>query len=258
MPVLSTSPANTMNIYTLWMTKFGALSPLTQVAIMVGMATISSDILAVLAFFVIGLRTPYHVAGVTTAIVVLVSVPLGAFLVGLNFKLKQLAAQLDLESRRDDLTGLLNRAEFYVQAQGLFLAARPMDSAGALLYIDADHFKAINDRFGHAAGDEVIHEIGRVIRANIGARDLAARIGGEEFTVFLADADLGRANWISHKILMATRTIGRELGLDTTAITVSIGIALHEPGQSLEETLGVADKYLYSAKHQGRNRVVYG
>ncbi|MCE3520052.1 diguanylate cyclase, partial [Escherichia coli] len=60
------------------------------------------------------------------------------------------------------------------------------------------------------------------------------------------------------KILIAARTIGRELELDRTPITVSIGIALHEPGQSLEETLAVADKYLYSAKHQGRNRVVYG
>lgn len=247
-----------MNIYTLWMTKFGALSPLRQVAIMVGMATISSDILAALAFYVIGLQTPYRVVGVTTVIVVLVSLPLGAFLIGLNFKLKQLAAQLDLESRRDDLTGLLNRAEFYLQTQRLFLASRPMDSAGALLYIDADHFKAINDRFGHATGDEVIHEIGQVIKANIGGRDLAARIGGEEFTVFLTDADLGRANWISHKILIAARTIGRELELDRTPTTVSIGIALHEPGQSLEETLAVADKYLYSAKHQGRNRVVYG
>eukprot|EP01132_Coremiostelium_polycephalum_P008105 gene8105-9972_t len=168
-----------MNIYTLWMTKFGALSPLRQVAIMVGMATISSDILAALAFYVIGLQTPYRVVGVTTVIVVLVSLPLGAFLIGLNFKLKQLAAQLDLESRRDDLTGLLNRAEFYLQTQRLFLASRPMD----------------------------------------------------------------------------TRTIGRELELDRTPTTVSIGIALHEPGQSLEETLAVADKYLYSAKHQGRNRV---
>ncbi|MCB8829167.1 hypothetical protein LJD47_29575, partial [Escherichia coli] len=70
-----------MNIYALWMTKFGALSPLRQVAIMVGMATISSDILAALAFYVIGLQTPYRVVGVTTVIVVLVSLPLGAFLI---------------------------------------------------------------------------------------------------------------------------------------------------------------------------------
>ncbi len=258
MPVLATDPAETMNIYNLWMTRFGALSPLRQVAIMVGMATISSVILAVSAFFVIGLQTPYRVAAVTTGIVVLVSLPLGAFLVGLNYKLKQLAEQLDLDSRRDDLTGLLNRAEFYLQTQQLFARSRPIDSAGALLYIDADYFKAINDRFGHATGDGVIHELGRVIKSSIGERDLAARIGGEEFTVFLADADLGRANWIAHKILIATRAIGRELGLERTIITVSIGISLHTPGQSLEETLAIADKYLYSAKHQGRNRVVYG
>jgi diguanylate cyclase (GGDEF)-like protein len=247
-----------MNIYNLWMTKFGALSPLKQVAIMVGMATISADTLAVAAFFVIGLETPHRVAAVTTAIVVLVSLPLGAFLIGLNYKLKQLAEQLDLESRRDDLTGLLNRAEFYLETQRVFTVSRPIDSAGALLYIDADHFKAINDRFGHAAGDGVIHEIGRVIKSSISERDLAARIGGEEFTVFLTDADLGRANWIAHKILIATRNIGKDLGLDRTTITVSIGISLHAPGQSLEETLAIADRYLYSAKHQGRNRVVYG
>ncbi|QND53286.1 GGDEF domain-containing protein [Phyllobacterium sp. 628] len=247
-----------MNIDNPWMTKFGALSPFKQVAIMVGMAVISSDILAVLGFYIVGLETPYRVAAVTTGIVVLVSLPLGAFLVALNFKLKQLAEQLDLESRKDDLTGLLNRAEFYLQTQRLFASSRPIDSAGALLYIDADHFKSINDRYGHAKGDDVIHELGRVIKSNIGERDLAARIGGEEFTVFLTDADLGRANWISHKILIAIRSISKELELDATPVTVSIGVALHTPGQSLEEALAVADKYLYSAKHQGRNRVVYG
>ena len=246
-----------MTTYDLWMTRFGDYSPIKQVAIMVGMAVVSADLLAAFFFLAIGLDRLVTVLVVTTFIVVLVSVPLGAFLIGLNFRLKQIAIERDLAARMDDLTGLANRNEFYLRAERQILLSRPGTSAGALLYIDADYFKAINDRHGHATGDTVLREIAVSIRAAIGKDDLASRFGGEEFAVFLKDADFGRADWLAQKVLNSVRNIADKLRIDELDVTVSVGIALHEPGQSLEAALNAADRCLYAAKNQGRNRIVH-
>ncbi|MGH6862279.1 MAG: GGDEF domain-containing protein, partial [Phyllobacterium sp.] len=164
---------------------------------------------------------------------------------------------LDLASRRDDLTGLFNRNEFYLQAQRQIALCDPDRSAGALLYIDADHFKSINDRYGHAVGDSVLQEIGLLLRSVIGEWDFAARFGGEEFALFLTNADIGKADWLSHKILMGMRKVSEHLRIDDLDVTVSVGISIHAPGQALEEALIAADKCLYAAKNQGRNRIVH-
>lgn len=246
-----------MTTYDLWMTRFGDYSPIKQVAIMVGMAVVSADVLAGLFFLAIGFDRLLTVLLITTFIVVVVSAPLGAFLVGLNFRFKQIAIERDLASRMDDLTGLANRNEFYLRTERQILLSRPESSVGALLYIDADHFKSINDRHGHAIGDTVLREIGLVIQTAIGKGDLAARFGGEEFAVFLKDADYSRANWLAQKILVGVRSISDKLHISDLDITVSVGIAIHESGQSLESALIAADRCLYAAKNQGRNRIVH-
>ncbi|MBZ9654815.1 GGDEF domain-containing protein [Phyllobacterium lublinensis] len=246
-----------MTTYDFWMSKFGDYTPIKQIAIMVGMAVMASDVLAVFFFLLIGLDRLVIVLAVTTFIVVIVSVPLGAFLVGLNFRLKKSAMQLDVASRRDGLTGLYNRNEFYLQAQRQITLCDPERSAGALLYIDADHFKSINDRHGHAVGDSVLQEIGGLIRSTIGDWDFAARFGGEEFAIFLRDADLEEADRLSRRILRGVRDISKTLQIGDLDVTVSVGISIHEPGQSLEAALVAADKCLYAAKSQGRNRIVH-
>lgn len=257
MSLVQIHATDAMTTYDFWMTKFGDYSPIKQVAIMVGMAVVSSDVLATFFFVVVGLDRLAVVLLVTTCIVVIVSVPLGAFLVGLNFRLKQTAVQLDLALRKDDLTGLSNRNEFYLQAEKQITGCDPTESAGALLYIDADHFKSINDRYGHAVGDGVLREIGILIRSVIGSGDFAARFGGEEFAIFLNEADLGKADWLSRKILTGVRDISQHLRIGDLDVTVSVGIAIHEPGQSLEAALIAADQCLYAAKTQGRNRIVH-
>lgn len=246
-----------MTTYDLWMTKFGDYPPVKQIGIMAGMAIVSADILAALFFLTIGLERLITVLAITTFIVVIVSVPLGAFLIGLNVRLKQVAMERDHASRMDDLTGLANRNEFYLRAEQQIALCRPQASAGALLYIDADYFKSINDHYGHAVGDTVLREIGSSIQAVIGKGDLAARFGGEEFAVFLKDADFGRADWLAQKILIGVRNISDKLRLGDLDVTVSVGIATHEPGQSLEAALNAADRCLYAAKNQGRNRIVH-
>lgn len=239
------------------MTKFGDYSPIKQIAIMVGMAVVSADILAAYFFLAVGLDRLTTVLLVTTLIVVIVSVPLGAFLIELNFRFKQIAVERDLAARMDNLTGLANRNEFYLQVERqVMLSTREM-SAGALLYIDADYFKTINDRYGHAVGDRVLREIGQLLLTVISKDDFAARFGGEEFAVFLKDADFGRADWLSQKILTGVRNISQQLQIRDLEVTVSVGIAIHEPGQSLDSALVAADACLYAAKNQGRNRIVH-
>ncbi len=246
-----------MTTYDFWMTKFGNLSPYKQVVIIVLMATVAANFLAVGFFTFVDLGQLDNVLIVTTAIVIIVSAPLGSFLVGMNCKLKQTALLLDLASRRDNLTGLSNRNEFYLQAQRQITLTDPVRSAGAILYIDADHFKSINDRFGHAVGDSVLQEIGILLRSVIGEWDFAARFGGEEFALFLTNADICKADWLSHKVLTGMRDISTHLRIPELNVTVSVGIAVHQPGQPLEEALVAADKCLYAAKNQGRNRIVH-
>ena len=96
-----------------------------------------------------------------------------------------------------------------------------------------------------------------LIRSTIGEWDFAARFGGEEFAIFLTGADLGKADWISHRILTGVRDISKYLRINDLEVTVSVGIAIHRPGQDLEEALVAADKCLYAAKNQGRNRIVH-
>ncbi|MBB3149832.1 diguanylate cyclase (GGDEF)-like protein [Phyllobacterium trifolii] len=245
-----------MNTYDIWMSKFGEFSPAMQVGIMVCLATVAANALSLFFFFTTGFERVDVLLAATTCTTVLVSAPLGAFLVGLTSRLRQVAAQLDLTARTDDLTGLSTRTEFYLQVNRQMKMCDPAKGAGAILYIDADHFKRINDEFGHAIGDAVLQEIGFLVSDIIGEWDHAARFGGEEFAIFLDGADEGKAKWISHRILSGTRGIAGQLRVDGLQVSVSIGVAIHEPNETLEEVLIAADQCLYSAKNQGRNRVV--
>jgi len=119
--------------------------------------------------------------------------------------------------------------------------------------VDIDHFKAVNDTHGHAAGDDVLRELARLLKRFIRSSDLAARLGGEEFVVVMPDTGVGGAEAISSRLR-------REIAESTrvkTPITVSIGVAeLQGPNDTPERLLRRADDALYEAKRGGRNRVI--
>lgn len=177
-------------------------------------------------------------------------------------RLKDALRRLEEMVDRDVLTGLASRACFF-----RFVGPRiePMASGrvapglngSALLLIDADHFKGINDQHGHQVGDEVLFEMGSRLRVITRRGEIAARLGGEEFALFLPQITpseaIARAEAIRR--LMAQRPV---VTFNETAIraTVSIGVAFHEPGQSLVTLISAADRALYAAKAAGRNRVV--
>jgi two-component system, cell cycle response regulator len=161
---------------------------------------------------------------------------------------------------RDNLTGLYNRAYFLNQI-GLLAEQNALQGVGlAVLMLDIDHFKRINDRYGHVAGDQVLREVAVVIRESTRNEDLVARYGGEEFVIALpvsvpdlATERAERIRWnITERKIVAA---GAEI-----PVTASIGLAYSSPGRTRNEMglIMTADQALYQAKADGRNRVVFG
>lgn len=166
---------------------------------------------------------------------------------------------MEIENGRDTLTRLLTRrfmpAIFQREVNISLRHGKPF----AVLLIDADHFKSINDTMGHQAGDQVLAEIADLLHTNIRAGDFVFRYGGEEFLVLLTEMDPSsmrvKAEQIRELIGSHKFHIGGEGAL---AVTASVGAALHEGHPDYDHTVRRADAALYEAKRQGRNRVVYG
>lgn len=158
----------------------------------------------------------------------------------------------------DPLTGLHNRRYGLAELQRIAEAATAAGRPFAVLVADIDRFKTINDRFGHAAGDEVLIEVARRLRQNLRLGDLLARIGGEEFLIALPDVDLAEAGGIAQRLCRAVEAeivaTGPTRGI---GVTVSIGLALCAPGSDAALTTLVerADRALLEAKAGGRNQV---
>jgi len=168
---------------------------------------------------------------------------------------KNLEAQLRLLANRDSLTGLFNRRRFHEELEMQISQASRYDLRAALLWLDLDHFKNINDSYGHKAGDELLIGVARLLQDQVRQSDLLARLGGDEFAVLMPHTDLGMAEAAAARILETVRN--REFALDreTVRLTASIGIALYpEQGVTADKLLAHADLAMYRAKEEGRNR----
>lgn len=195
-----------------------------------------------------------RVGGIVLAIMPATITGVGLFTIFL------LTADLADQTRRlaatDALTGLLNRRGFEEAAASLLRAAQASGRVATLALVDIDHFKSVNDSFGHQTGDRVIARFGRLLAAQTGRRDLLARMGGEEFAILMADTDITAAACAAE---VMREEIGKTVfGLeDGRAITASFGLAelLPEVNQ-LSSLLSRADQALYRAKAAGRDRVM--
>ncbi|MEX0753043.1 MAG: GGDEF domain-containing protein [Xanthobacteraceae bacterium] len=156
----------------------------------------------------------------------------------------------------DSLTGIANRRAFL--DQGMLLMKRLSENVRptAVLLIDLDHFKSVNDRFGHAIGDRVLQIFAETAMSNLKPTDLVGRLGGEEFAVVLYDVDRERALVTAERIRSAFAAAATEVDGRPTATTVSIGMVICEdPSFDVAALLAQADEALYHAKSRGRNRV---
>ncbi|HZV64128.1 MAG TPA: GGDEF domain-containing protein, partial [Telluria sp.] len=170
---------------------------------------------------------------------------------------KRMDAELLLLATTDFLTGLPNRREFMARLDDeLARLQRSVDESAAVLMLDIDHFKTVNDEFGHATGDAVLRHMAGLMRAGQRKIDTLGRVGGEEFAVLLPGASLEAAAAYAERLRQSVAETplvneGREI-----AITVSIGIASIRPQDaSADAALIRADRALYNAKDAGRNRV---
>ena len=169
---------------------------------------------------------------------------------------RELEAQLQKLATTDSLTGILNRARFLALGQRTLEHARQLGRTIAVFMLDIDHFKAINDRYGHLVGDEAIRHVVAQLRAGLRDNDLLGRVGGEEFAIVLPRITRQSARRIAERLRRSVETAPLQRGADTIRITVSIGLAiLHDGDQAMEQLLGRADARLYAAKAAGRNRV---
>ncbi len=159
----------------------------------------------------------------------------------------------------DELTGLYNRRYFERHLSILLSKAQEQGRDMAVMLIDMDFFKSVNDTHGHDTGDAVLREFADRLRRNIRGVDLACRFGGEEFVVLMPDTDSNQAHGVAERVRSAVAEKGFDVGNGRPlAVTVSVGLALNEhPTDTPEMLLKRADVALYRAKRGGRNRVVY-
>ncbi|MBP1777958.1 MAG: hypothetical protein H6Q86_3969 [candidate division NC10 bacterium] len=172
-------------------------------------------------------------------------------------KLAQSQALLRELSTRDSLTGLLNYREFQRQLTEEAERSRRYGRPFSLLMLDIDHFKAINDTYGHLAGDKALRGLAALIRAEVRPTDIVARYGGEEFVLVLPETDGPGALTLAERL--RARVAGHAISVtadQTASLTVSIGLASYpDETDSVQKLVSAADRALYAAKSAGRNRV---
>jgi diguanylate cyclase (GGDEF)-like protein/PAS domain S-box-containing protein len=168
----------------------------------------------------------------------------------------RLYAEVERLATLDDVTGIYNRRRLFELGQREFERARRYGPPLSAILLDIDHFKKVNDSYGHSAGDRVLAGIASAINANVREVDLFGRYGGEEFVVLLPQSDIGAAVEAAERLraLIEALTIDTERG--ALRVTISLGVAQLEPGiPSLATLIDRADQAMYAAKQAGRNRV---
>lgn len=168
---------------------------------------------------------------------------------------RRLQLAMQHAARHDDLTGLVNRREFQSHLRALFESRHTDDGPHALIYLDLDQFKIVNDTCGHLAGDELLRQIGHCLMQRVNPPDLIARLGSDEFGVLLRNTSIETAHDFAESLCKAIAAQRFTWAERTFEVTASVGLcAINRDTLSAEEALSAADAACYVAKDQGRNR----
>ena len=191
---------------------------------------------------------------------------IGARILDLEQRLKGAYERMYELAMHDELTGLWNRRAFYTHAQSELERSERMVHALSILLLDIDHFKLVNDRYGHLVGDRALIMLAETITKNLRSYDRAGRWGGEEFIILLPETSLNEAVEIAERLRIQVMNARLPVHVedqdnfdDELGIEISLGVATLNLGSavSLDQLFDAADEMLYLAKRQGRNRVCY-
>lgn len=187
---------------------------------------------------------------------------LWVLLLFIGFSLLAQAFQLHLllrihrQATRDSLTGLFNRGALLRHADVLLDDGKASGSPYAVLMIDLDRFKQINDTYGHLGGDNVLRAVAGVLARELGTNHLPSRFGGEEFLLLMGNTGLAQAMQQAERLRSTVAALSIDTEAGPISVTTSIGVAEGQPGEPLEQVVRRADQALYTAKEKGRNLVV--
>jgi diguanylate cyclase (GGDEF)-like protein len=171
-------------------------------------------------------------------------------------ELSQLNEKLDIAASTDFLTGAVNRRSFFERSEVELNRLKREDKNACVVMLDVDFFKAINDKYGHAAGDAVLVFIVDVLKKEIRQHDIVARLGGEEFVVLLIDVDLDQAKMLAERLRCAIESGDIVSDESVIKVTASFGLAMvSSSSEDIHQAINKADELLYQAKNSGRNQV---
>jgi len=161
-------------------------------------------------------------------------------------------------ANRDYLTGLYNRRYFYKNVEDYLESSKENGEECAIAMIDIDHFKKVNDTYGHDVGDKIIVSLADILRSGTNPNDIVSRFGGEEFCIVLKNINNHSAEDILERLREDVEKFSLEIDEETIVkFTISIGAVMHDPAETLDESVNAADMLLYKAKNSGRNRLVF-
>jgi diguanylate cyclase (GGDEF)-like protein len=223
--------------------------------------TITLGTMAGLAFGNASLQVPYSSNAIATAL-------LSLLFLGVCFhaqvdrsysyftRMREYNRQLQALASRDPLTELFNARAYYQACDQQIRQSQRHGLSFAVLFVDLDHFKAVNDTHGHAVGDQVLRMVAKILEGSLRRSDLLGRIGGEEFSAFLPATGLDGAQVLAEQLRQTIENQALQLGDTVLRVTASIGVAACSDGaQSMQRIQQRADEAMYLAKQAGRNRV---
>ncbi len=217
------------------------------------------EVLAAVALAALGYGTAQAVTvdprarAIAVLAVVALTAVVTVFVIRLRTERARLIGDLRMLATHDALTGALNRGAFETFLAAELARARRHRRPLSVVLLDLDHFKRVNDRHGHAAGDHALRRAATIVADHTRAGDIFSRIGGEEFILLLPDTGLEHAELLAESLRAMVEETTRD---DAAPLTVSVGVAGAEAGQATWEIVLAADRALYEAKRRGRNCVV--
>ena len=171
-------------------------------------------------------------------------------------RMRESYEKLQHMATHDMLTGVFNARAYYAACDQLIQLGVRSGSPYAVMFVDLDHFKSINDTHGHSAGDSVLKAVAQALAGNVRKTDVVGRVGGEEFSIFLPNTDLEGAMRLGESLRRTVEGLMPSIGTQQLKVTASIGVARNRSGEQLMQDIQArADQAMYFAKRQGRNRV---